>query len=50
MDYDSSRPFQGVVEMDGVYVNGYIRPRNKLEKKKAQLNLSGFSLINLNSF
>ena len=33
MDYDSSRPFQGVVEMDGVYVNGYIRPRNRLEKR-----------------
>lgn len=32
-DYDSSRPFQGVVEMDGVYVNGYIRPRNRLEKR-----------------
>lgn len=33
MDYDSSRPFQGVVEMDGVYVNGYIRPKNRLEKR-----------------
>ena len=33
MDYDSLRPFQGVVEMDGVYVNGYIRPRNRLEKR-----------------
>lgn len=33
MDYDSSRPFQGVAEMDGVYVNGYIRPRNRLEKR-----------------
>lgn len=33
MDYDSLRPFQGVVEMDGVYVNGYIRPKNRLEKR-----------------
>ncbi|WP_236846181.1 transposase [Campylobacter devanensis] len=33
MDYDNSQPFQGVVEMDGVYVNGYIRPRNRLEKR-----------------
>lgn len=33
MDYNSSKPFQGVVEMDGVYVNGYIRPRNRLEKR-----------------
>ncbi len=33
MDYDSSKPFQGVVEMDGVYVNSYVRPRNRLEKR-----------------
>lgn len=33
MDYDSSKPFQGIVEMDGVYVNGYIRPKNRLEKR-----------------
>lgn len=33
MDYDSSKPFQGVVEMDSAYVNGYVRPRNRLEKR-----------------
>ena len=33
MDYDSSKPFQGIVEMDGVYVNGYIRPKNRLVKR-----------------
>ena len=33
MDYDSSKPFQGVVKMDSAYVNGYVRPRNRLEKR-----------------
>ena len=35
MDYDNSQPFQGVVEMDGVYVNGYIRPRKRIDRRKA---------------
>lgn len=39
MDYQDDREFDGVCEMDGVYVNGYIRPRNhikiRIDRRKA---------------
>lgn len=33
LDYDDSGKLDGVVEMDGVYVNGYIRPRNHKDER-----------------
>ena len=27
LEYQNMQPFQGVVEMDGMYVNGYVRPK-----------------------
>lgn len=30
MEHNSNEKLQGVVEMDGVYVNGYIRPKNNI--------------------
>ncbi len=33
MDYQNERPFEGVCELDGVYVNHYIRPKNNIEKR-----------------
>lgn len=33
MDYNSDEKFEGTCEMDGVYVNGYVRPKNQIEKR-----------------
>ena len=33
MDYNSDEKFEGTCEMDGVYVNGYVRPKNQLDKR-----------------
>jgi len=33
MDYNENEQLGGVVEMDGVYVNGYIRPKNRIEER-----------------
>jgi conserved possible transposase len=30
LEYQNMQPFQGVVEMDGMYVNGYVRPKNNI--------------------
>ena len=33
MDYNTKEELNGVVEMDGVYVNGYIRPANNIDDR-----------------
>lgn len=33
MDYNSDEKFEGTCEMDGVYVNHYVRPKNNIETR-----------------
>lgn len=33
LDYQGKQQFKGVCELDGVYVNGYIRPKNNIEQR-----------------
>ncbi|MBE3023007.1 IS1595 family transposase, partial [Campylobacter sp. 7477a] len=33
MEHNSNEKLQGIVEMDGVYVNGYIRPKNNINDR-----------------
>jgi len=33
MDYNLDDKFEGVCEMDGVYVNGYVRPKNNIDER-----------------
>jgi len=33
MEYNDTKEFDGICEMDGVYVNHYIRPKNNIENR-----------------
>lgn len=44
MEHNSDEKLQSVVEMDGVYVNGYIRPKNNIADRMTAVK--PLSLIN----